>query len=155
MKINNADEILKGVYKEATPKSHKTGDKQFAEILKETLAPSCKNKPVSQSHPVYKGAPLANIQPVSTLAEDKNAVAEHISKYLDLLDDYRRKLQDPQVSLKAVDPVINRLETEKEYLKPVLETLADGDELKEILNNVLITASLEIINYRQGIYNNP
>ena len=155
MKINNADEILKRVYKETTPKNEKTGDKQFAEILKEILAPSSKSNPVSQNHPVFRGAPVVEVQPVRTLGEDKRAVVERVYKYLNLLDDYRHKLGDPQVSLKAVDPVINRLETEKENLTPVLESLADGDELKEILNNALITASLEVIQYRRGDYINP
>ena len=155
MKINNADEILQGVYKETTTKNEKTGGKQFAEILKETLAPSCESKPVSQNQPIVRSTPPVKIQPIKALGEDKNTVVERVYKFLNILDDYHHKLGDRQVSLKEVDPLINRLETENENLRPVLESLADGDELKEILNNVLITASLEAIKYRRGDYINP
>ena len=154
MKINYTDEILKNVHKEAAKKNEKSADKQFAEILKETLKPPCESKSVSQNHPVLKSAPLAEVQAVKSLAEDKSKVVERVHQFLDLLNDYCRKLGNQQMSLKEVDPVINRLETENENLKPVLESLSDGDELKEILNNTLITASLEIIKYRNGEYSN-
>ena len=152
MKINNTDEILKNVYKEAAKKSEKPADKQFAEILKETLKSPCESKSVSQKQPVLNSAPLVEVQAVKTLAEDKSKVVERVHQFLNLLDDYRQRLGNRQMSLKEVEPVINRLETENENLKPVLESLGDGDELKEILNNTLITASLEIIKYRNGEY---
>ena len=38
MKISNGDEIQKSVYRETTPKNEKSTDKQFSEILKETLS---------------------------------------------------------------------------------------------------------------------
>jgi len=155
MKINNMDEILKNVYKGAAQKSEKPGDKQFAEILKETLAPPCKNQPVSKNHPLVRSTPLLEIQPAKTLGENKSTVVERVYKFLNTLDDYRHKLGDPLVSLKEVDPVIKQLEAENENLKPVLESLAERDELKEILNDVLITASLEVIKYRRGDYINP
>jgi hypothetical protein len=155
MKINNADEILKSVYKESAPKNEKPGDKQFAEILKENLAPSCKSQPLSKNYSIVRSTPLVEIQPIKALGEDKSTVVERVYKFLNTLDDYRHKLRDPQVSLKEVDPVINRIKNENENLKPVLESLADGDELKEILNDVLVTASLEVIKYRRGDYINP
>ena len=154
MKINNTDETLKSIYGETSKKNEKTDDNQFAEILKKTLSPTDESKPVYQNHQILRSTPLPDIQPLKALGTDKSTIVERVHNFLDVLDDYRRKLGDPRVSLKEVDPVINRLEIENENLKPVLESLGDEDELKEILNNLLINASLEVIRYRQGEYIN-
>ena len=153
MKINNADEILKGVYRKTTPKKEDSNDKQFTEILKESLSPTQKSEPVSQNHRILRSTPVVNIQPAMTLQENKSTVVERVYKLLTVLDDYRIKLGDPQMSLKEVDPVVKQLESENENLKPVLESLADGDKLKEILNDALVTASLEVIKFKRGDYN--
>lgn len=155
MKINNADETLKNVFKGTTPKNETPGDKQFGKILKETLAPSGEIPAASQNHTIFRSAPLVEIQPIKAEGQDNNTIAERVYNFLNTLDDYRHKLGDPQVSLKEVDPYIKRLESENQDLKPVLESMVEGDGLKEILNDLLVTASLEVIKYRRGDYINP
>jgi hypothetical protein len=152
MKINNADEILKGVFRKTTPKKEESNDKQFSEILKDSLSPTQKSEPLSQNHHILRSTPVINIQPAMVLQEAESTVVGRVYKLLNVLDDYRMKLGDPQMSLKEVDPVVKQLESENENLKPVLESLADGDKLKEIVNDALVTASLEVIKYKRGDY---
>ena len=153
MKINNTDEILKGVYPKTTPNKEESNDKRFTEILKESLSPTRESQPVAQNHQLIRSTPPINIQPATGLQENASKVVERIYKLLEVLDNYRGKLGDPRMSLKEVDPVVKQLETENESLKPLLESLADGDTLKEILNDALVTASLEVIQYKRGDYN--
>ena len=153
MKISNGDEIQKSMYREPTPKNEKSTYKQFSEILKETLSPTQEDKPVSQGHPIIKASAPLKIQPAMALEENKSVLVEGIDKLLNTLEDYRLKLGNPQMSLKEVDPLVNRLDSENENLKPVLESLAEGEKLKEILNEVLVTTSLEVIKYKRGDYN--
>jgi len=46
------------------------------------------------------------------------------------------------------------METEKETLAPVLNSLPPEDGLKDILNQALITSSLEVIKFNRGDYVN-
>ena len=39
--------------------------------------------------------------------------------------------------------------------KPVLKTIDEGDQLKQILNQTLVTTSLEVFKFYQGDYINP
>ena len=154
MKINNGDEIQNSVYRKTTPKPEKSNDNQFTEILKETLSSTKESKSVSQGPHIFKTTPLPGIQPAMVnLETHKSVVVERIDELLKALDDYRLKLGNPQMSLKEVDSVVNRIESENENLKPVLVSLAEGEKLKEILNEVLVTASMELIKYKRGDYN--
>jgi len=44
------------------------------------------------------------------------------------------------------------METEQEALAPVLNSLPPGDGLKDILNDALVTSSLEVIKFNRGDY---
>ena len=79
-------------------------------------------------------------------------LVERVDNLLNLLDNYRDKLADPQVTLRSIEPVINMIAKEKEQLSSVLESLPNEDELKDIVKRTLITASLEVIKFNRGDY---
>jgi len=44
------------------------------------------------------------------------------------------------------------MEKEKDVLAPLMDSLPQGDELKDILNNALVSATVETIKFNRGDY---
>lgn len=86
-------------------------------------------------------------------SSEKISTIDRMEGLLNLLDNYRHKLADLSFTLKDIYPLISEIENEKEQLKPVLDSITQGDELKNILNHTLVTASLEVIKFNKGDYN--
>jgi len=152
MKIHPNDEILKNAYPQKIKKDERTIDREFGAILKEAVENSSKVDAEDQKPPINT---ISEIQFNTFLFGEKIPMVDRVEKYLDLLDEYRRKLANPQVTLKDIYLLINEMEVEKQSLIPVLNSLPDGDGLKDILNQTLITSSLEIIKFNRGDYLTP
>ncbi|MCK5418368.1 MAG: hypothetical protein KAI93_07680, partial [Desulfobacterales bacterium] len=71
---------------------------------------------------------------------------------LNLLENYRQQLENPNVTLRTLEPVMNTIAKEKDQLSAVLDSMPNEDRLKDILNQTLITASLEVIKFNRGDY---
>jgi hypothetical protein len=72
-----------------------------------------------------------------------------------MLDQYRNKLADPAITLKNMDPIIRQIDQETENLAPVLDSLPEDENLKNIFNQTLVTASLEVTKFYRGDYLAP
>jgi exonuclease VII small subunit len=151
MKIQGTDEIVKIVQSEKANKAKMTSGMDFEAILKEKIENPA-SKPVSISSTPLTTNPLFPAQMDVVSRQQNFPAVDRIEDLLDLLDDYRSQLADPQATLKDIHPLISQIEKEKEQLTPVLDSLADGDELKNILNQTLVTASLEVIKFNRGDY---
>ena len=95
---------------------------------------------------------VAPVQLQHVRSPEKPSTIDRIEKVLDLLDEYRRKLADPNTTLREIQPLVKSLETENGQLKPVLNSMVEGDQLKQILNQTLVSTSLEVIKYNKGDY---
>jgi len=150
MKIDPNPEIVKSVYPDKTTGPDKPADDKFGAMLKEAI-----NKPSrtsSESEKPQMINTISNIQLNPLFAIQNSPIVERTEKFLDILEEYQGKLNDPQTSLRDIDPLIQRIQTEKETLAPVLNSLSPGDGLKDILNDALITSSLEIMKFNRGDY---
>jgi hypothetical protein len=152
MKIHHNDEILKNAYPQKIEKDERTLDREFGAILKEAVENSSKVDAGDQKPSINT---ISEIQFNTFLSGEKIPMVDRVEKYLDLLDEYRQKLANPQVTLKDIYLLINEMEVGKQSLIPVLNSLPDGDGLKDILNQALITSSLEIIKFNRGDYLTP
>jgi hypothetical protein len=150
MKITNTDDLVKQIAPDKTPNRQPVAKADFGEVLKETLNTSTVARQSVPPASVIEPLLPAQIQRLSAL--DKKVAVERIENVLDLLDDYRRKLADPDFNLKDIHPIISAIENENQHLKPMLNSLTDGDELKQILNQTLITTSVEVIKFNKGDY---
>ncbi len=153
MKINPTDEILKVASPDKTNKPEKSHAKEFGTILKETIENSTKVETKDKKQPMVDSIP--QIQFPTVFLGEKTPIIGHVEKLLDILDEYQQKLGNPQFTLKEIYPLINDMEVKKDSLIPVLNSLPDGDGLKDILNQALITSSVEIIKFNRGDYLNP
>jgi hypothetical protein len=147
MKINGFDHEVTRVQAEKPARPAVPGPGGFGDILKEKLTPA----PAAAA----TGSGLGLVAPtqLQIFAETPaNRLTGRVERYLDLLDDYRRQLADPRVSLKGLDAMVREMESGKNALAPALGSLPEGDGIKDILNRTLVTASLEIIKFRRGDY---
>jgi len=150
MKIDNYFQILKNLYAgNKTDPSPVNGDK-FGDILKETIGNN-KQEAAGSRRTAFVN-PLAGIQPKATVALDRQIALDRVGNLINLLDQYRQKLSDPRITLKNIDPIIKEIDQQKDKLAPVLDSLPDGEKLKDIVNKTLVTASLEITKFYRGDY---
>jgi len=95
---------------------------------------------------------ISGIQFDSSPSLNEIPIIERTEKLLDTLDNYREKLQNPEVSLEDIYPLVSEMEMKKEGLTSALNSLPDGDGLKDILNEAMITSSLEVARFNRGDY---
>jgi len=150
MKIYGNDGIIKENYPQDTQKNEKTPDADFQNILKESVENSAKNPPKIQSSTLMDPVSAIRFDPLAP--QDKTITIERVHNLLNLLDKYRKQLSDPHVTLRTLEPLMNTIAKEKDQLSGLLESLPNADGLKQILNQTLITASLEFIKFNRGDY---
>ncbi len=153
MKIHNNDQILKNLYPQTKTNPQPPADQEFGTILKESVENS--KKEVTGPRQTTFINPLNGIQMITSSTFDKQFTLDRIENLIGLLDQYRHKLADPGITLKNIDPIIRQIDQETENLAPVLDSLPEGEELKNIINQTLVTASLEVTKFYRGDYIAP
>ena len=154
MKIHENPDIQKLVDSTAADRSREKTAGGFDEALKKAMAPD--------TEPATAGVagsalPAGGVNPLSlSIIETQGAeqtVVARSEALLDLMDAYREKIADPQFSLKQIYPLIQQLENGRDQLAPLLDSLPEGD-LKQVVNEVLVTAATEIFKFNKGDYQN-
>jgi hypothetical protein len=151
MKIDPSQELLKTQYSGKASSNEKPNADEFSAMLKEAIDddPS-KNIEGSKKPQMINRA--AKVQFNTLFAVKDDLLVERTEKFLNLLEEYQNKLMDSRASLRDVHPLIERLESEKDALVPILDSLPEGEGLKEVLNNALVTSSVEIFKFNRGDY---
>jgi hypothetical protein len=150
MKILNNEQVLKTFQHESRTKAQPPAGKEFDAILKETVKNST-TAGLAPSQTTFIN-PLPALQPASSSLSDHQFAANSIEDMINLLDRYREKLADPRITMKQIDPVIGEMTREIENLTPVLDLLPADKGLRNILNQTLVTVSLEISKFYRGDY---
>ena len=150
MKINGNNEIIKSIYPDKSQRSEQTSNTDFKDILKESVEKSA--RPATQIKTPSLINPLSGVRFNPESPQDKVSVVKRVDNLIDLLDDYRKQLADPTITLRSIEPVMKRITKEKDQLSSLLDSLPNEDRLKDIVNRTLITASLEVIKYNRGDY---
>ena len=150
MKINGSDEIIKNSFAEKAMRKEPDQEDNFKNILKSTVEKTAQDPEKIQSSALANSVSAVQFHPISP--ENRSVTVKRVDNLLNLLDNYRDQLADPQVTLRSIEPVINMIEKEKEQLSSVAASLPNEDGLKDIVNRTLITASLEVIKYNRGDY---
>jgi hypothetical protein len=83
--------------------------------------------------------------------QNRDSLVSRVSSLLDLMETYSRKLGSSSAS-KEISPVIKDLARETDSLKTISESLSPHDEIKPVLDEVLIRSSVEIIKFNRGDY---
>lgn len=146
MKIQGNGDLLGRVRVESPASVPVSAPGGFGDILKSRLSEA--------SGPAAAAAPggALRVQFASVGPTPADSAAARTERFLDLMEEYRSKLADPQVSLKGLDPLVRSLEQGRDALAPLAGSLPEGDGLKEILNRALVTTEVEIMRFRRGDY---
>jgi hypothetical protein len=143
-------EILKNTEQQKSGKDKQTTENIFHDILQETINKSSNpEERIMTPPPVHS---ISNIQFNSIPAINKAQNIEQVEHYLNVLDNYNNKLGDPTVTLKDISPLVTIMESETDKILPFLDSLSDEDELKDVLNRAVITATVEAIKFNRGDY---
>ena len=153
MKIHNNDLIIKNPFPVAKTPSQPQFEKEFGTILKQHIETS-KNADTA-AHQVQFVRPLDGVQMGPRPGFDNQVALDRVEELIGLLDQYRHKLANPKVTLKNIDPLVKKIDQETQKLAPLLESLPESEALNNIVNQALVTASLEVTRFYRGDYIAP
>jgi hypothetical protein len=146
MKISGIDPgVLRVGALKPEPQAEAPEAGKFADLLHQALRTPAA-EPIGATAVQAAGAPTP-LDPVAMAA-----AASRVDRFLDTLEEYRRKLGDPRVGPDILDGSVRKMQRGVEALNPVLIRLPENDGLREILRQTLVTASVEIAKFRRGDY---
>ncbi len=123
---------------------------KFGEILQKTIEST---EPQTQKGTGAQAvASVQGVQAPGTVEEQQGPILERVEQLLDTLEEYQQNLGSASIPSESLKPLINRMEDHNKALAAVLVTLPDGDNLKDVLNRVLITSVVEVEKFKRGDY---
>jgi hypothetical protein len=150
MKIDGNNDIAHGAFTDKTTPKEAPSDADFKHILKESVDRSKEQS--TRIQPPLQPNSLGVIRLTPLSPEARQTTVERVDLLLDLLDEYRDQLADPNVTLRHIEPLLNTIAQEREHLSGILDRLPNEDGLKDIVHRTLITASLEVVKFNRGDY---
>lgn len=134
----------------STGKSEKVSGEGFQDILSEKMgqAPAKTGQPASL--PPMSNLDSIRFDPASE--PDTKQTLVRMDRYLTLLETYQKQMEDPRISLKQTSTIVSQMEQQTQQLLPLLDTLPEGSGLKDLLNRLLVTTTVEAIKFNRGDY---
>jgi len=142
--------ILPGTEQQKTGAGRRATGNEFHDILQEKISTSSKPEGRTMTLPPVQHIPTMQFDPILNI--DKAQSVERVEQFLNILEDYQKKLGDTNSTLKGFYSLVSKMESEAAKLKPLLDSLPDGDRLKDLLNRAVVTATVEAIKFNRGDY---
>jgi type III secretory pathway component EscV len=116
-------------------KTAKISGEGFQDILKGKMekVPAADEK----SFAIPPSSNLASIRFNLGNQTDTKQTLVRMDRFLNLLETYQKQMEDPRITLKETSSIIDQLERQTQELLPVLESLPEGDGIKDLLNRLL------------------
>jgi len=143
-------EISRIANDQKTNKVAKTTGNKFENILQQTINKSSSSEDQTMTLPPVQNISNIKFNPISDIDRTQNI--ERVEKFLDVLENYQKKLEDPSVNLKEMYPFVTHMGSEAENMSALLNSLPDEDGIKDILNRALVTSTVEVIKFNKGDY---
>lgn len=120
------------------------GDSAFSKVLEKSV----------QTSPEKSAQPSHSIQPsVRPMMEvPMERLYAQTDRMIDALDHYQQLLADNRVSLRGVEPAMQRMKTELKTLEPLAEGLPRSHPMKAVVSETVVTAAAEIARFEGGAY---
>jgi len=132
MNIHEIDTLLQTGSKISPRSSKETKDKGFEKIFQTTLSRIDATNPYQPS-------------------DTKSDILRHGDKILSLLDDYAGHLNDPKKTLRDIEPLVGEIEKEVRFIEAeTAEKSQNDEELQELINNLVLTANVNIYKFYRG-----
>lgn len=145
--INESGSSL-GTSKAVVGKNQKT--KLFQNVLNQAL--DAKETPEMEPSPATGALEeILSIGPALTSPSDM--ISRKTNKLLDMLDAYSSKLEDPNISLKSIAPVLEQIKANAGNLEHDAKTLTENQaSLKDIVTQTIVAAQTEYFKFQRGDY---
>ena len=124
---------------------------RFDDILRQTVS----EKTAPQASVTQGLTGLTGPVPIDTatlLGLDSKGITDSTERLLNVLDEFQAKLADETIPLSDLSPLVQKMNTEKDLLTPALDSMSPSDPLRDVLNRVLITCSVEAQKFERGDY---
>ncbi len=123
---------------------------RFDEFLEKAMTPQSGQAASTGALPPLQNLSSQNF--VVPSKEDQVQTVKHIDEFLNIMESYLEKMDDPKASLKDAYPFVQQMEKKTAELLPVFEELPAGNKLKDILNQALVASTVEAIKFNRGDY---
>lgn len=143
-------EILNNVDNQKTSKSVNSTGQNFDDILRNQL-----NAQASTVSHAVTPSPIQSISKTdfSMIGNfDSNQNIEQVEQFLDTLEAYQKQLSNPSANLCDLNTLVSMLEDGINYVSPILDSLPDGNALKDVINRAVVTSTVELIKFNRGDY---
>ncbi|BBO67088.1 hypothetical protein DSCA_10180 [Desulfosarcina alkanivorans] len=109
------------------------------------------------------GAGAVSAQPVSELRPARfttapppsaGQVVDRVQRLIDTMEAYQQQLIEKGATLKDIQPLVDRMASEKDALSGISTSLEGQESLRTIVNQSLMLSSMEIAKFNGGHYNN-
>ena len=125
------------------------GVKGFERVLKDAVESVLHKERVPDEVSPVKGVGLPPWYPLHT----DRLVLQQAYTLLDLLEEYSEALNNPDKTLKGIEPVVKRIGYELKDLDMQLrDNSGQNNDLASIVNDIAVTASVEAFKFRRGDY---
>jgi len=147
--INNIQSITQIIDSQTTKESKSSGQAQgFESLLNSALEKTQESEKGTQTSELGEISAMDfDIQTVSSIVTDKT------DKLLSNLESYASKLDDTNVSLKDIGPVLEELNADAvSLLEETLSLGKDDQTLIDIATSTAVTAKTEYLKFQRGDY---
>ena len=99
---------------------------------------------------------ISNLRPAQFATEPSpatNAVVDQVRRLIDTMEGYQQKLIEKDATLKDIQTLVHKMESESESLGAASKTVDEQDGLRTIIDQSLMLTSMEIIRFNSGHYN--
>jgi len=134
----------------STEKLEKISGAGFQEILSEKMGQAPAKAEQSATPP-----PMSNLDSIlfnQASQPDTKQTLVRMDRFLNLLETYQAQMEDPRISLKETSTIVSQMEQQTQELLPLLDALPDGSGIKDLLNRLLVTSTVETIKFNRGDY---
>ena len=134
----------------ASPSQTKSASSSFEQVFSESLQ--------RQSGAMQE--PPSVVQPAATMPCSLNAIdsvdavsgVQEMEDFIDALEGYQQQLGDPSNCLRDIAPSLERLDQAQRHLTDFASKAPADSPLGSIMNEGLVTATMEIQRFRSGLY---
>ena len=126
---------------------HKPG--AFETVLQKTIE---KTGPIKES----MGASIRSIAgpqaPLAVASGPQNAAEILANRLLDTLEEYQKMLGDPDITLKSIQPAVEKMQNHAADTQELISGLPEAHPLKTILQDTVDSIDQEIARFNAGYY---
>ena len=129
---------------------HKQDRSDFRQIFDDMLDPQSIGDQTPSAVMPSLAPSVAGIVPIEMPADGSGV--QVMEGFLDALDTYQKRLEDPRNNLRDIAPDLDRLVDAHDRLAQFAENAVGDAPLQGIISEGLVTATMEISRFRSGVY---